>query len=498
MPYFDQIEWEYLKKEKVYELHQYSLNSNYELPNIKKIIVRRSSKYKIVGTIIGKFSDANDLKQISDCHDVKKFVNFELKNDYEIISIEKCLFGGVKHDIINNEYELKLDIGNVTNEFKNSSEISWYNEWYINGPKNSPYCRFTEYSKGICYKKIRKTDSSMTGCVGIEDYEKDFKFKQPVLGSFRRNYLLVTPKKCPNFIISDVPKNYGPEWSKKLSIEYPTSEIIDEKIRNKISEISSFMFGRKLIKVGETYFDKEGNVIKSVSSDIQLSSKMDISKMCELPDSRPIANDIMNYEIEKNLSFLVDSYLSISQKLDFFNFFIYYWDSSQSPSETESIILSSALESLVNTWYKSEGSNSKGVFMTESEFNKIAEKELKSLEDKFSGFPGVLARIKSANQMGITKKVMNFFEEIDLKIGNVEKKAINIRHKAAHGSKITEETFKKMIILNPAYRTLINRAILKILKYSGHYFDNYSNSVIKDINMPIQEVDENKLITILE
>ena len=87
--------------------------------------------------------------------------------------------------------------------------------------------------------------------------------------------------------------------------------------------------------------------------------------------------------------------------------------------------------------------------------------------------------------MSISDKIKNFFSDIDLKIGEIENKAINARHGFAHGSFIkSDKEFKKHINNSEAYKTLINRILLKLFDYEWKYIDYYSE------NFPERPIDE--------
>ena len=81
----------------------------------------------------------------------------------------------------------------------------------------------------------------------------------------------------------------------------------------------------------------------------------------------------------------------------------------------------------------------------------------------------------------------NFFDGIDLPIGDLENKAIGARNFAAHGSINESKTsILEQHKLAMAYETLISRVILKLIGYSGNYVDygtlGYPE---RDINCPV-------------
>ena len=77
----------------------------------------------------------------------------------------------------------------------------------------------------------------------------------------------------------------------------------------------------------------------------------------------------------------------------------------------------------------------------------------------------MFVKIENSFQASGKQKVDFFLEELELKMGNVEKEARAHRNKPAHGHLSDDESSLKLRYLTDAYRTLLNRIILKILNY---------------------------------
>src|SRR5262249_15792608 len=60
------------------------------------------------------------------------------------------------------------------------------------------------------------------------------------------------------FVLRSVPNEFGPSWSKNFAIEYSTnlSRIPNEETREAVSEIVSFVLGRRLIDIGDSAVTK--------------------------------------------------------------------------------------------------------------------------------------------------------------------------------------------------------------------------------------------------
>jgi hypothetical protein len=84
----------------------------------------------------------------------------------------------------------------------------------------------------------------------------------------------------------------------------------------------------------------------------------------------------------------------------------------------------------------------------------------------------MVGRIKTAFNMGTNDRLLAFFDEIGLRIGDVEKSAIKARNLMAHGYVPSNESeWEEMIRQTYIYETLFNRVFLKILEYEGNYID---------------------------
>ncbi|WP_042701850.1 hypothetical protein [Methanobrevibacter arboriphilus] len=492
MPYIDIIEWEYLQYKRKFfiNLGNFSISkATYEIPNIEEITIERNEKYEIIGFITGKFENKEEFEVINEMYNFKKTINYELHDNYEKILIKNCIIR--KIDFEKDEYNINFRVANIQRIIKNSDENLIIKEWFINGPKNKfLFHRGTEYEKIVEYKKSRKSGQFPNH--NRKPLEKDLSIKINEKSTSYRNYNYIEPKNLQNFIIELVPNKYEPKWSRSIGIEYHTPDDINANIREKVSEIVSFYFGRQLIKIGETYYNEKNEIIKEISYNPYVITQ-DLIKLCELSDMPLVDYDYYRdgNKIEEDISFLVDSYLSKSEELDFSNFFQYYWLSFSLPHQAQIIILSSSLESMKKSWYDSMKSKTKGIYLPKNQYNSIVKDELVSLEEKLKDYPKIFSKIKYAYQMGSKDALLNFFDEIELKIGDLEKKSLEIRHKTAHGSKIKEEDFSEIYFFVIISKTLINRVILKILDYGGYYKDQFSFEN-KHIDSPVEKINKEK------
>ena len=131
-------------------------------------------------------------------------------------------------------------------------------------------------------------------------------------------------------------------------------------------------------------------------------------------------------------------------------------------------MLSTINEILMNAWYKSNGSKTKGIYMPKEEFDELLKDEFEAVEAKLEGVEygdRILRRMHNAYNMGVNERFDFFFKEIGLPVGEAERKAIGARNPMAHGSSkvFDERASQKMMKDTLSYRTLFNRILLKIM-----------------------------------
>lgn len=499
MPYASWIEWESLGGE-VDIINSQDLVISEILPEgTEKIRLFRDNFYNIKGIINGKFRHFDELKVLNEEHTpLGSFIEPKcLKIQDPTVTYEiKSIIGGSYHTT-DFEFEYEFSPYSIRREFENSNETAWVTDWFLNGPHNHVFSASTEYNLVENYKKslhIPETYKNFPDNIikNLHDDLTDFEGgKKGSVLSF--NYSLIEFENENGeenyFIIHDVPKDIGPNWSNKLGIEYREKwGIPDLEERKKISELVSFIFGRQLLNIGYSKFDKYGNFVEDFAVDPILPNSINIKRVCGLPDKPPIKiNPFKSGYLEPIFKQLIPSYLKLSDDLNMNQVLWRYWLSIALNFDTSLLLLATSIELLSNSWYKSQNSKSKGIYLEKKDFDKLLRCEFKLIEKKLKGQKykeRILRRMKGTFQMGANEKVNNFFDEINLNIDKIEKKAIKDRNIPAHGSLLDLERSKKIFKSEEAYRTLFNRTVLKILGFNGKYIDYYT------LNYPERDIDE--------
>ncbi|MCD6513295.1 MAG: hypothetical protein J7L07_00050 [Candidatus Odinarchaeota archaeon] len=244
--------------------------------------------------------------------------------------------------------------------------------------------------------------------------------------------------------------------------------------RKKISELCSFIFGRQLLLVGYTIYDEDCNIVEEYACNPWGG---DPRSLCLKPDIPPVRISGPDFcgKAEVIISQLLPSYCELRDSLRLNDALWLYWIARNMPDGINLPTLAAAVEAIMNGWFSSNRTRSRGVYMDKDEFERLLHEEIEAiqgkLEDKLYG-DRVVNRIRDAYRMSVTDRFRFFFEEIDLVVDENEWKAIKARHAIAHGQIGNGKMeWRRLIQHSQTYETLIHKILLKVLGYSGSYVD---------------------------
>lgn len=376
-----------------------------------------------------------------------------------------CYFQGYKGDYHKIEY--MLSCYHAEHKSKRGEKVALIREWVLNGSQT-----------GLCFCGNGLFDYKKEAVVSGRHGDMIFPEISSIL---EKNYMgryIHVKYKDTAFDVSFVGNNNGPQWSNNICISY--FEIygripgIDE--RECIRDYLSFFIGKRLIYIGESSFDKKGNVIGRVLEKPR-TYNFDIKFLCSNGAKAPISDEYGNLNYYLNsIQQGIDKFDAIYKKLDLSSFLSAYWYAKIVARPFDLTILGSALERLVNIWYSEEKSNPDTVLVEKQDFSKRI-KPIKALIEKQFEDTVYAERMKRSvdniNRMSMTEKYMLFFDEIGLPIGAIEKKALKARNYPAHGSfrNDGEVQTQEMRTMSKVYECLINRIVLKLIDYNGNYVD---------------------------
>jgi hypothetical protein len=280
------------------------------------------------------------------------------------------------------------------------------------------------------------------------------------------------------FDILNVDKAQAPEWSGKIIIEYRKEYgyIPSEEERARISNFISFLLGKQLLSVCSMEYDSNMNLIRGDYYNAK-TFDFDLKQICKESERPPI-----NYREYKNryvfinaLELLLPKYLEVYETYHFIETFNYYWYAKMLSVDVNLPLAATVLERIMRCWFASKKSKTKGVLISSQEYNKLTEDLISKIEVKLGDYEykqNIINRIKGCYNMSVRERFDIFFEEINLQVGDLERKALKERNIMTHGgSNCNDEELQKQLLVNGAYFVLLNRVILKIIGYKGDYID---------------------------
>ncbi len=478
MPYYEEIEWEILQQEKIFEDKVYEFEFPISMISIKEVKITRDEFYNISLEIKGTYN-GNVFEEIKQ-NKVIELIKIKSKYPPHEYLIKNSFISRTTSYYENScEFlNIYLSVTKILFNQENNDNVAWIKEWYLNGPtQENIFPRITSYSKKEIYEKVL--------VYPVPELSEGKEFKKEIVKKISdyKDYIFCKINDVENIIIGKVPDKMNPKWSNNISISYNSEKYINDKnIRRDIENIVSFVFGRKLVKIGESYYDSKHNKIKEKIYNPKIDKKLNIKAICNSKDKSPIP--IYNHpckHLESIIRDLINSF--IEKDIDFSSMFTYYWNSTFLPTESRIILLAASLESIKNTWFDSQSSKSKGVIIDKHLF-KILIKDIKeSFNLIFDDCKMIKDKFSELNRLSINKSFEVFFEEIGLEFGEVELGAIKSRNNPIHGNDINTETYCDLIIYTEVYKILVNRVILTLLSYDGLYH-------IHDFISPVQISDK--------
>jgi hypothetical protein len=329
------LDWDFLQKPVTIT----KIVDNINLPRgAKKVVLERDNEYNLKGTL--KFED---LKFFPRCNDVAGifYEGFDIQgfsdNDSTSFILESCHIGSIAFqgasdfvgtaDLRFNKFKMKCS-GNIP---------SHLTEWYVNGPSyyvclRSAEGKVMQYCTRECFlsnaNQINSTNTSLANCFSTEfmwGKNKDYKF-----------------------LIIRIPSTFGPKWSTNVGIEYHEDwgRIPEPVERLTIEELCSFVFGKHLLSVGYTAYDKDENIVEVYANSPWGHSA---KSFCSKPEYPPIRiHDYPLGDAEKIINYLLPKYMELSEPLCLEEALWNYWISFDIPVGANLPIIASALETIID------------------------------------------------------------------------------------------------------------------------------------------------------
>ena len=485
MKYSSKLEWEFLQDN--INLMSYEIVNDIPLFSIKSCNIKRGENFEIILDISCSL-DAENMPFF----DIDFFLDEIIFENYrEMIKVKHCKIKNKTVSVDGNSgYYFIFHVGHVERLYKNhdlENDVCYIKEWYLNSiHDNLIFTRPTRYNVNQEYIKIR--DKTPV---------EDIKFKEEFFPDSSGDHLFLSLDDF-NVILQKVPDKFGPKWSNNLGIEYhKESNIPSADNRRKTSQIISFLFGRNLIKIGETSYDSKWQIIGEIAFNSGVSSRLNLKTISEYRDLPAIVyygGFLDMYTWEMHASEIINSYLDcdldLSQIMD--NLLI----SMCVPTEAEIMMIGGCLDELSKKWFKSDKSASQGKLMDAKEYRGIISNELQVIVEKLEKYPEIYTSIENSYQLSGRKKVDLFLDELGIEIGVSENKARTYRNIPAHGQYMSDKTRFKFVYVTDIYRSFLNRVLLKLLGF--HSYHDLTTGNMLSVDEKISEMDFDKNIKELE
>lgn len=485
MKYSSKLEWEFLQNN--INLLNYEIVNDVPLYLIKYCNIKRGENFEIILDIYCSLDAKN-----RPFFDNEFFIDEIIFENYrERIKAKYCKIKNKTVSIGENSgYHFIFHVNYLERIYKNhdlENEMYYIKEWYLNSiHDNLVFTRPTRYNVNQEYVKIRdKTPSD------------DIIFKEKFLPDSSSDHLFLSLDDF-KVILQKVHDKFGPNWSNNLGIEYHKEyNIPSEDNRRKTSQIISFLLGRNLIKIGETYYDSEWQIMGEIAFSSGVSSRLNlktISQYRDLPAIVYYGGFLDRYDWEIHASEIVNSYLNCD--LDLFQIIDNLLISMCVPTEVEIMMIGGCLDEISKKWFESDMSSSQGKIIDAKKYNEILSKELSVIRKKLEKYPKIYSNIENSYNLSGRKKVDLFLDELGIKIGDSENKARTYRNIPAHGQYMSDKTRFKFVYVTDIYRSFLNRVILKLLGF--HSYHDLTTGNMLSVDEKISEINFDRNIKELE
>lgn len=464
-----------------------SITNHYKIPSDSAIDIFRDKDYRLKGILRGVTQNINDLHYYEE--GVIKPVGFisgeilEGKFKEKLYRIKGFGISSInfknafkRNNVIYNEFECQVYLESL--ELVNVKQIipDKICDYFL---CSVPEMLFNGITKRINSSKQYKYR------ISLDHYEEDKE-------SFRKGYSSSWDYFTLNYenkviCIQVVDKKHLPENMDGILIEYRNASIDfpTENFRKIVQEFLSFIFGSHLQNIGSSTFNNGYEIISTESINPWSRKLYKNGNMNPIPLRNGHDRNFLENILDELFSNFVKQYNQISLSDCLWKL----WIGQSSPIGTNLPILSSGLESLIDSFVQFHGLQKAYSKDEKKNYNVLIKDELESLEKKLEKYEfksSVINKLKNPYNFSIGEKMKIFFNNIDIHFDkkSLENQALLARnymtHQAINYDTVEEQQRIKKI--SDAYATLIHRVILKILGYDWYYID-YSKQGIQYLNI---------------
>lgn len=364
------LEWEVLQE----PITIPEVDNKKELPEgQKKIVINRDENYNLRAVL---FTEGDHKFFAKGIFAIKPFTITGSDFYGRRCTLESCRYVGYKGG--GRLYEVDLSVRGLKIMPETETDGVWLTEWYLNGPKSNRVFRNSttrKMSKTILRERLAHNDEKIHSIEvsGGDPYCTSCDYLRIETDDFQ-------------FLITKVPKGIGPDWyrTSNIGIEYREDwkRIHDGKEQEEIRELCSFIFGRQLLPVGYTIYDKDGNIVEGCACNPWGNAPR---YQCSKPPILPITIE-GHTKADDLISQLLPTYCKLRDDYHLNDGLWAYWSARDMPIGIGLTTFAAGVEAIMNGWFESKMPEFDGnrVYMNKDEFKELFRDELSSVEGKLS------------------------------------------------------------------------------------------------------------------
>lgn len=411
-----------------------SITNHYKIPYYSTIQIFRDHDYRLKGILKGVTNNPKELEYYEE--DEIKTVGFiqgetiKAKSNGKLYLIEGLSISAIKEfpfkkdDIIYFRFECEVYIESIKLlNFKNT-QADKICEYFL---CSVPDILFSGLTKRINSSEHYKYRSS------LDHYEENIESFDKGHSSSWDYFLLKHENQI--ICIQKVNKKYLPENMDGIIIEYRNISIgfPTENFRKIVQEFLSFGFGSHLQKIGFSSFNNGYGLISTGSINPWSRKLYKNGNMNPIP----LSNGSDRNFLENILNDLFSNFVKQYNQISISDCLWKLWIGQSSPLGTNLPILSSGLESLIDSYvifHKLQKTYNKD---EKKNYHLSIKDELESLEKKLEGYEfqsSIINKLKNPYNMSIGEKMRVFFKHLDIHFDkkSLENQALLARNQMTH------------------------------------------------------------------
>lgn len=377
------------------------------------------------------------------------------------VCLHKAIYSGITQEL-NGKFELKLSCHKISAKRENANEPQTVIQYALNCPDLSWSTSTSKRFDGAIKIEVGGKLSP------IEELSHKF-------STFSEGHAwdsAVLKNKYGSVCVTKV-KSKKADPYRPCSVHFFGNEgIFDQLHRKKWLEAISFFFGKRLIPIGTRHLDNQGHRVTQDAHDPYAHNLANECSNGALPPTS-FTDDTQTVD-EAVLSKLIEHFIDAYDELELGEVVWNLWFGRMMPLGMNLVGYASALERLMNAWFKSQRSKSHGAYVDPTLFNNLTGELLTELKAKFPGdqnWEKIVRNMGNGNRLSTPDKFGSFLEDLNIESGPVEKEIINARNKFAHGGGVDAESAQYVVKAARAYQTLVYRCILASIGASETYID---------------------------